>query len=83
MAFGFTKMRTRERAARGSGELYVDLSRCPQNHPCPSVPICPANALSQQGYAAPDIDGGACVSCGRCVASCPKKALRFREAALG
>lgn len=81
MAFGFTRMRARGGVTHGSGELGVDLSKCPQNHPCPSVPICPTNALSQQGYAAPDIDHGACVSCGKCVAYCPKNALVFSGSA--
>ena len=78
MAFGFTKSGTEARAARGKRELFVDLARCPQNHPCPSVPICPTNALRQRGFDAPDIDHGQCVSCGRCVSYCPKNALRFK-----
>lgn len=82
MAFGFMRKGSRRRVTRGSGELYVDLARCPQNHLCPSVPICPTNALSQHGFAAPDIDHDACVSCGRCVSYCPKNALLFKEAAL-
>ena len=33
--------------------LKVKAHRCPQNHPCPSVRVCPVGALSQEGFAAP------------------------------
>lgn len=56
-------------------KLVVKLNRCPQNHPCPSVRVCPVNALSQIGVKAPDVDLDKCISCGKCVKFCPKKAL--------
>lgn len=55
--------------------LKVDEVRCPQNHPCPSVPVCPVEALSQKGVAAPNVDMEKCIRCGKCVNFCPKKAL--------
>lgn len=55
--------------------LAVVVSRCPQNHPCPSVRVCPVGALSQQGYNAPAVDVKKCIKCGKCVNFCPKRAL--------
>ena len=55
--------------------LVVKKSRCPQNHPCPSVRVCPVNALSQKGFSAPVADMDVCIRCGKCVYSCPMGAL--------
>jgi len=56
--------------------IFVDKRRCPENHPCPSVRVCPVNALSQKGYAAPKVNMKACVKCGKCVRYCPMGAIR-------
>ncbi|MCK5740187.1 4Fe-4S binding protein [bacterium] len=50
--------------------------RCPQNHPCPSVRVCPVGALKQNGYAAPDVNDELCTNCGRCVSFCPLGAIQ-------
>lgn len=55
--------------------LVVIKSRCPQNHPCPSMGVCPTGALKQQGYDAPTVDDENCIKCGKCVNYCPKGAL--------
>lgn len=55
--------------------LMVNTGRCPQNHPCPAVRVCPAGALSQKGFDAPEVDGDQCVRCGKCVKFCPMRAL--------
>ena len=55
--------------------LQVIAARCPQNHACPSVRVCPVGALTQQGFAAPRVDPGRCTRCGKCAAFCPKGAL--------
>ena len=55
--------------------LVVVKENCPQNHPCPSVPICPVNALKQKGYNAPTVDLDACIRCGKCTNFCPMEAL--------
>lgn len=55
--------------------LIVKQSKCPQNHPCPSVKVCPVGALSQSGFDAPTVDMEKCIRCGKCVNFCPKKAL--------
>lgn len=55
--------------------LVVKTERCPQNHPCPSVRVCPAGALSQKGFHAPSVDQKKCIQCGKCVNFCPMRAL--------
>jgi len=55
--------------------ITVNKNRCPQNHPCPAIRVCPVGALSQQGYKAPIVDDEKCISCGKCVSFCPMKAL--------
>lgn len=56
-------------------KLVVKIARCPQNHACPSIRVCPANALSQEGFSAPTVDLSKCIKCGKCVKFCPKNAL--------
>lgn len=51
--------------------ITINTMRCPQNHRCPSVGICPTGAIRQQGNGAPTIDEEKCVACGRCLMSCP------------
>jgi ferredoxin len=78
MALRFTRnMHEPARSPQNEGTLEVNLGRCPQNHPCPSVPICPVGALRQQGFAAPEVDEDQCIACGRCVSSCPRGALKL------
>lgn len=59
--------------------LAIDLNKCPQNHPCPSVKLCPQGALSQAGMRAPAVDTEKCVLCGVCVRYCGKQALYIAE----
>lgn len=78
MALRFKRNRPEPaRSSQDAGTLEVNLRRCPQNHPCPSVPICPVGALHQQGFAAPEVDKDQCIACGRCVSLCPKGALKL------
>ncbi len=49
--------------------------RCPQDHPCPCVRLCPVDAVSQKGYGAPRIDRNKCIDCGACVSYCPYQAI--------
>lgn len=58
--------------------LTVVKSRCPENHPCPSIRVCPVGALTQRGYAAPTVDVEKCIKCGKCVMACPRRALQFQ-----
>ena len=59
--------------------LVIVKERCPQNHKCPAVEVCPTGALTQQGVAAPDVDYEKCVACGKCADTCPMKALFIIE----
>jgi len=58
-------------------KLKVYNERCPQNHRCPSVGICPVDALIQNGNNAPVVDEEKCIKCGKCVRSCPMGALQL------
>lgn len=60
-----------------SKELKVIKFRCPQNHPCPSVRVCPVGALTQKGFGAPEIDQEKCILCGKCVRYCPMGAIQL------
>lgn len=54
----------------------LNLDRCPQNHKCPSLRVCPVGALTQDTpYSAPVIHKELCIGCGRCAMACPRKAL--------
>lgn len=57
-------------------KVSVKVNRCPQNHSCPSVNICPVGALKQNGFAAPTVDEEKCTGCGKCVRFCPMGALK-------
>jgi Fe-S-cluster-containing hydrogenase component 2 len=55
--------------------ISVDLKRCPQNHPCPALKVCPVGSLSQSGYSAPTVDADKCINCNKCVQFCPMGAF--------
>ena len=55
--------------------IRINAARCPQNHPCPSVRVCPVEALTQSGYRAPKADMDKCIKCGKCVRYCPMGAI--------
>jgi ferredoxin len=59
--------------------LIVEKKNCPQNHRCPVIRICPANAISQNGYGLPVIDQSKCTDCKKCTKYCPTSAIRERE----
>ncbi len=56
--------------------VRVVSQRCPQNHPCPSIRVCPVGALTQNGYRAPQVDNDKCIDCGACTSYCGMGALR-------
>ncbi len=56
--------------------VIINEKRCPQNHPCPSVKVCPYGALSQSGYNAPVVDAAKCRDCGKCIRFCPMGAFK-------
>lgn len=56
--------------------------RCPQDHPCTCIKLCPVDALFQEGFEAPTVDKDRCIECGACMNSCPYQALiddEYRE----
>jgi Fe-S-cluster-containing hydrogenase component 2 len=55
--------------------IHVIAERCPQDHPCPNVKICPVGAISQDRFQAPEIDKEKCIECGECVSYCPYQAF--------
>lgn len=73
--FGFSKNVEKNAEESKNKNLRVLKARCPQNHPCPSVRVCPTGALLQKGFSAPYVDAEKCVKCGKCVKSCPMRAL--------
>jgi len=73
--FGFLKNNEKNTNDIKDMSLVVKTNRCPQNHPCPSVKVCPVGALSQQGFDAPTVDMDKCIKCGKCVKFCPMRAL--------
>lgn len=50
--------------------------KCPKDHACPAVQICPESAITQDGYAAPVIDQNKCTQCGACIRFCPYRAFQ-------
>lgn len=61
-------------------KLVLDLQKCPANHSCPAVKVCPMEALSQRdSMSAPVIDLQKCVACGACIRICGRKALQLVE----
>ena len=60
-------------------KLKIIVERCPQNHKCPSVSICPVGALNQKDFEAPTVDYSKCIACGKCSSFCPNKALVLEE----
>ncbi len=59
-------------------KLIIKKYRCPQNHPCPSIRVCPVGALTQTGYQAPVVDADKCILCGKCVKFCPMRAIALQ-----
>ena len=55
--------------------LVIDKNRCPQNHRCPLVDLCPKQAIAQEGFGLPRIDRAKCIECGKCVRHCGKNAV--------
>lgn len=64
-----------EQPASADAVIRVNKNRCPENHPCPSVRVCPVEALSQVRYSAPVADMEQCIRCGKCVRYCPMGAI--------
>ena len=55
--------------------LKVNLKKCPQDHKCPAITVCPVGAISQKDFNLPVIDNEKCIECLKCTIFCPKKAI--------
>ena len=57
-------------------KIIVNPQKCPQNHKCPSIAVCPQGEITQQTiYSLPMIDEEKCIICGKCMGFCPKNAF--------
>lgn len=56
--------------------LKIDPKKCPQNHQCPMIKICPVGAITQNSTELPIIDDNLCTECGKCVKLCPLMAVK-------
>lgn len=56
-------------------KLKIVIEKCPQNHKCPAINVCPVGALTQEAFKAPKINYDKCIKCAKCSNFCPKKAL--------
>lgn len=56
-------------------KLRIITEKCPQNHKCPTIKVCPVGALTQKDFEAPTINYEKCIRCGKCSNFCPKQAL--------
>ncbi len=56
-------------------QIAVNKKLCPQNHRCPSIKVCPAGAIRQSGFSAPEIEHDKCIRCEKCVMYCPMGAI--------
>lgn len=72
------QMKRRESKDNADKILTVSKVRCPQNHRCPAVCVCPTNALTQKGFSAPEVDQEKCVRCSKCVRYCPMGAIKLK-----
>lgn len=59
--------------------LMIDAARCPQNHRCPLLNVCPLGAISQQGCGLPEINAVKCIGCGKCVKFCGMGAVHTKQ----
>lgn len=61
-------------------KLVVNASKCPQNHKCPAIAVCPQEAISQRDIRSlPVIDEDLCIVCGKCIDFCPMGAFEKKE----
>ncbi len=57
-------------------ELTVNRNKCPQNHKCPAIAVCPQGAITQKDpFSLPVIDKAKCIVCGKCIRFCPMGAF--------
>jgi ferredoxin len=55
--------------------MKINPAKCPQNHPCPAIRVCPVQAISQKGVGLPVVDNEKCINCNNCINFCPMGAF--------
>jgi ferredoxin len=56
--------------------IKIEAKRCPQNHRCPAIKVCPSGAITQKGVGLPEVDQDKCTQCLSCVSFCPMGAIQ-------
>jgi len=57
-------------------KLIVNKDKCPQNHKCLSMAICPKGTITQKDiYSLPEVDFDKCILCCKCMNCCLKGAF--------
>jgi ferredoxin len=60
--------------------IIVNAQKCPQDHRCPSMAVCPKGAITQKDiHSLPVVDETKCITCGKCIRFCPKGAFELVE----
>jgi Fe-S-cluster-containing hydrogenase component 2 len=50
--------------------IIIQEELCPQNHACPTIAVCPVNAIEQKDFNAPTVDNEKCICCCKCTRAC-------------
>ncbi|MGI6498387.1 MAG: 4Fe-4S binding protein [Oscillospiraceae bacterium] len=59
-------------------KMIVNKDKCPQDHKCPAMKVCPKNAITQADiYSLPKVDPDLCILCKKCMQFCPKNAFEL------
>jgi len=53
--------------------------RCPQDHACAAIWVCPVDALTQIKNGLPIVDNEKYIECGKCVRVCPYQTFVIEE----
>lgn len=58
-------------------DVIVIDEMCVESCNCPSLAVCPVQAISRQDKMPPEIDLAKCIRCGKCLFFCPNAAIQF------
>ncbi len=61
-------------------KIIVNKEKCPQDHRCPAMAICPKQSITQENiYALPQVNPETCILCKQCINYCPKGAFELHD----
>jgi len=61
-------------------KVTINPNRCPQNHRCPAIYVCPKQAITQKHFfSLPVVDDEKCTTCGKCLRYCPMGAIEMKK----